>query len=259
MAIDWDDLKKAMYTIRDYEDLSRRLRESVAYAFVRKCFNFSMTEMADYTRQLLGGDSKNRYTEWMEALIRSFRHLAEVGVRDVLDLVDHVDTKEKFEGFIAQTGLDAKEVVGVLTYLVYWFIPAKKNLGELVKADPVVMEDIARLRACGIRCNLDLLEKGITPEARKDLAGRSGVPEAVITGLVNRADFSRLPWTSRATISNYIGSGYSSLAQLANADLEQVSADFYRYGESIGKNFKYGSEIDNAHRITKIVPKVVEG
>jgi hypothetical protein len=151
-----------------------------------------------------------------------------------------------------------EELISVLKYLVYWFLPAKKDLGELVKDDPIVKEDIAKLRSCGIRSNLDLLERGRTKAARQALAGLSGVPEAAVAGLVNRADFSRLPWTSRATIANFIGAGYGSLAQLANTDLEQVSVDFYRYGAAIRKNLKLGSEIDNSHRIAKIVPRVVE-
>jgi len=258
MTVDWQEIKKELFPIKDYEDLTRRFRDAAAYPFVRKHFNLSMTGMAEYTLQLLGGDTKNRYTQWMEALVRSFHRLAEAGVRDVFDLIEQVNTREKLEGFLAQSGMEAKELVTVLKYLVYWFLPPKKYLSELVKDDPIVLGDIAKLRSCGIRFNLDLLEWGATTEGRKALAERCGLPEAAIAGLVHRADFSRLPWTSKATVSNYIGAGYTSLAQLANTDLEQVSADFYRYGESIGKNFKYGSEIDNAHRVARLVPKVVQ-
>jgi hypothetical protein len=258
MAIDWVELKKDLFPIPDYDDLSRRWNEAYAYAFVRRCFNFSMTGMAEYTRRLLGGDTKQRYNSWMEPIIRTFQRFAEAGIRDNLDLLDQVGTQERFEGFIALTGLEAREVISVLKYMAFWFIPMKKNLGSLVKNDPIVKEDIAKLRAFGIRSNLDLLEAGLTPEARQELAERSGVPVAGITSLVHRADFSRLPWTSTATISNYFGSGYGSLAKLANTDLEQVSDDFYRYGASIHKNFKFGSEIDNAHRVARLVPKVVE-
>jgi hypothetical protein len=76
--------------------------------------------------------------------------------------------------------------------------------------------------------------------------------------MVNRADLSRLPWASKATISNIIGAGYGSLAQLANADPEQLYADFFAYGQSIGKNLKLGNEIENIYRIAKIVPALVE-
>ena len=90
------------------------------------------------------------------------------------------------------------------------------------------------------------------------MAESSGLPETVITELVNRADLSRMPWASKATISNIIGAGYGSLAQLANADPEKLYADFFSYGESIGKNLKLGNEIENSYRIARIVPALVK-
>jgi hypothetical protein len=112
-------------------------------------------------------------------------------------------------------------------------------------------------RKWGVRTNLQLLQRGITPTGRRALAEASGLPETVITELVNRADFSRLPWASKATISNIIGAGYGSLVQLANADAEKLYADFFTYGESIGKNLKLGNEIENSYRIARIVPALV--
>jgi hypothetical protein len=72
------------------------------------------------------------------------------------------------------------------------------------------------------------------------------------------ADFSRMPWASKATISNLISAGYSSLAKLANAEFQQVSDDFYRYGAAIGKNLKFGNEVESSYRIAKILPVVVK-
>ena len=72
------------------------------------------------------------------------------------------------------------------------------------------------------------------------------------------ADFSRLPWASKATIANIIGAGYGSLDRFRNANPEQLYADFFRYGESIGKNLKLGNEIENSYRIAKIVPVLVQ-
>jgi hypothetical protein len=80
--------------------------------------------------------------------------------------------------------------------------------------------------------------------------------ETIIT-LVNLADFSRVPWVSKATISSNIGAGYISLAKLAQAEPGQLYSDFVVYGKSIGKNPKLGNEIENSYRIVKIVLQVV--
>jgi len=89
---------------------------------------------------------------------------------------------------------------------------------------------------------------------RQELAKSSGLSSTIISELVNRADFSRMPWASKATISNIIGAGYGSLAKLASANPEQLYEDYFRYGKSIGKNLKLGNEIESSYRIGKIVP-----
>jgi hypothetical protein len=48
------------------------------------------------------------------------------------------------------------------------------------------------------------------------------------------------------------------MVKLANADPERLVADFFRYGESIGKNLRLGNEIENSYRIARIVPALVE-
>jgi hypothetical protein len=257
MSIDWSNLQKTLNPIHNYEDLARRWVEARPYSFVRRTYDFSLAGIEDYTAQLLGGDTHGRYKEYLEFLTGGYRSLAEVGVQGVWDLCARVETRDTFAAFVDENSLQPGEIIGLLKFLVYWVIPMKKPVRELGKTNPQVIEAANLLRPLAIRCNLDLIERGITPADRIALAVQSGLPEAVIEDLVNRADFSRMPWASSATISNYIGAGYGSLEKLAGADLEQVSADFYRYGESIGKNLKFGNEIDNGWRIAKIIPKVL--
>ena len=230
---------------------------SIAYDCVRKAYNLSMPEMGDYTRRMLGEDAKQRYTEWLAIFNRSVKHLEEAGVQDVLHLIKEVDILENLESFIARSGLDAKEVIGCLSYMMYWFLPMKKYLQSLVKNNPLIQEDIQKLYAAGIRFNLDLLEKGASPEGRKEVAQEAGLAEAAVTGLVNRADFSRMPWASSATVSNIIGAGYGSLSKLANADPVKLREDFFLYGAAIGKDLRFGNEIDSSYRIAQLVPKIV--
>jgi hypothetical protein len=179
-------------------------------------------------------------------------------VQDLLDLSARLDSPQLFESFSSQSRVAPVDTAAVLKYLVYWVIPMKKMLGSLVSPGSPVLEAVKILRGLGIRANLDILGRGMTPEGREALCVESGLPGAVILELVNRADFSRMPWASKATISNIIGAGYGSLAKLASADLGQLYEDFFRYGESIGKNLKFGNEIESSYRISKIVPVLVQ-
>jgi hypothetical protein len=217
-----------------------------------------MPELAEYSQKLLGGDVRGRYLDYLSKLTSVFSELHQAGVENVLTLKAHVESRQHLESFTQQSGVDALDIITLLKYLIYWFIPGEKYLSGLVRADPDISQALQILAGLGVRTNLQLLQQGLTPQERKALAEASGLPEQVVLDLVNRADLSRLPWASKATISNLIGAGYSSLSQLANADPEKLYADFYNYGQSIGKNLKLGNEIENSYRIAKIVPQLVQ-
>lgn len=257
MPVNWEEVQKALYPVKDYEDLCRRFRESFAYPAIKETFNFTLVELAVYTQQLLGGDSRGRYTDYASLLVSLLNRLRQAGVEDIVDLVDKTETRSKLEAFVEQSGLQAVEVVTVKKFLVYWFVPMEKYLSGLVRDDPVVNQALKALRDLGIRTNLQLLQKGLMAEDRQVLADYSAVPEAVIATLVNIADLSRLPWASKATIANFIGAGYGSIARLANADPGQLYTAFFNYGKSIGKNLKFGNEIESSYRIAQLVPVLI--
>ena len=257
MFFNWEEVQRTLVPIKDYVDLIGRFHHSFAYPFVCETFNLSMPELADYTRRLLGGDARGRYTEYAARLEGVFQELDQAGVQNILDWIARVETPERLEVFSEQNRIYAHDVVAGLKYLVYWFVPAEKYLSGLIRAELEPGNAIQALRSAGIRTNLEILQRGISAVGRKSLAASSGLPETVILELVNRADFSRLPWASKATISNIIGAGYSSLAELANANPDQLYADFFGYGKAIGKNLKLGNEIENSYRIAKIVPALL--
>lgn len=258
MTVDWQAVQRALYPMKDYEDLCRRFRESCAYEFVRQAFNFSLSELDQYTRRLLGGDLDQRYGDYVAHLTNILGELQQAGVMDVLELVSRTATRQQLEVFTSQSGVYAQDVASLEKYLVYWVIPMEKRLSGLIRSNPLSSGELQALSQAGVRTNLQLLQAGRLALGRQRLAEASGLPAAVVLEWVQRADLSRLPWASKATISNILGAGYGSLRRLANADPQQVAADFYAYGESIGKNLKYGNEIENVQRIARLVPALVE-
>ena len=258
MPVNWEEMRREMSPIKDYDALRGRWMEAFSHPCLMEAYNFTMREMAEYTRHLLGEDARDRYEEYAHRLIETFGRLEKAGVKDLLDLTGRIDTRGDFEEFIKRTGIGARDVMAALKYLAYWVIPSTKLLSGLVDKESPANNAILILRDIGIRTNLDILEKGRTLAGRKSLAKNSDVAEELVSELVNRADLSRLPWASKATISNILGAGYKSLHQLANADPERLYRDFYKYGTSIGKNLKLGNEIESSHRIAKIMPLIVK-
>lgn len=258
MGVDWDEVQKIILPVKDFEDLCRRFQVSFGFSFVCAKFNFTLPQLIDYTKKLLLGDTRGRYTEYNARLVEIMTRLDQAGIQNVLELTEKTADREKLESFVDQFRVSAPDIILVLKYLVYWLIPSEKYLSGLVRADSEILEAIKVLRESEVRTNLEMLDKGITAAGRNSLAKASGLPPAMITDLVNQADFSRMPWASKATISNFIGAGYTSLSQLANADPDQLYEDFFRYGKSIGKNLKLGNEIENCYRIAKIVPVILQ-
>jgi hypothetical protein len=250
-------MQQELFPSKDYAALSKRWRDALGYAFVSQAYDFSMSEIADYTRRLLGGDPRQRYEAYSQQLVATIGQLKQAGVVDIIELVGRVDTSQQFEDFIDQVNIEPKEVMALLKYLVYWVIPTRKYLSGLVVKGSPVEGAVITLRDLAIRHNLDLLDKGLTPADRKALAEASGLPVEQVEELTHTADFSRMPWASKATISNIIRCGYGSIAKLANADPEKLVRDFYNYGASIGKNLKFGNEIESSYRIAKIIPRVL--
>jgi len=258
MFVNWDEMKNLLSPLKDYEDLCRRFRVSFSYPFVRQSFNFTLIDMIDYTHKLLGADSRGRYTEYETLLVRIFTELQRAGIRDILEFTGRTASREKFQMFSHQCGINPGDMITALKYLVYWFIPQEKYLSGLVKSDSAIMDSLKILNSSSIRTNLELLQAGLTPEGRTALVKKTRLLPEVVLDLVNRADFSRMPWSSKATISNIIGAGYGSIAKLAEADPDRLYADFFSYGKSIGKNLKLGNEIENSYRIARIIPKIVQ-
>jgi len=259
MEVNWEEVQLALKPIKNYEDLCQRLRRSFSYAFVRETFNLTIPDLIGYTQKLLGGDARKRYDAYALHLTRTLTELHQIGVQNVLDLKSRVESREKLEDFVQRNVIKATDLAGVLKYLIYWFIPPEKYLSGLVRDNPVISNAIKGLSESGIRTNLQLLQRTITSQGRKSLAEATGISASIISELVNRADFSRLPWSSKATISNIIGAGYGSIEKLAHTDPEKLYADFFRYGKSIGKNLKLGNEIENSYRIVQIVPEILHG
>lgn len=259
MQVNWEEVQAALSPVKDYSDLCYRLNGSFAYPFVRQSFNFTLPELIIYTQRILGGDARGRYDAYASTLTQILAALQQASVPDILTLLSQVADRELLAEFCEQHSISALEVASLLKYLLYWVIPSEKYLSGLVRPDPAVSEVIKILGGLGVRTNLQILQHGLTPLDRQELAQSSGLPVSIIFKLVNIADFSRLPWASKATIANIIGAGVSTMAQLTSADPQQLYPAFFNYGKSIGKNLKLGNEIESSYRIAQIVPPLVQG
>jgi hypothetical protein len=259
MELDWAELERLVKPSPNYADIPRRLLDVFAYDFVRKHYNHNMSEAQAYAARLLGSDPRRRYDAMLEEVAGIFQRLQGLGVSSTHEFILSVENPLKLEEFYKKTQFPLQSLIGVLHYLLYWVLPTRVYLRELVEPeDPQQLDHITTLRESGVRFNLDMLEMGCTHRFRDRLARITGVPEEFIFDLTNRADFTRLPYVRGSTVRNYFNAGYTSLEKLANADLARLQADMDGYAATIGKNLKHGMELDSGIVIAGILPKIVQ-
>ena len=258
MELDWAELEWLVKPSPNYADIPRRLLDVLAYDFARKYYNHSMREAQAYAARLLGSDPRQRYGAMLAEITASFQRLQDLKVNTMQEFILSVENPQKLEEFYKRSQLPLQALVGVLHYLLYWVLPARIYLRELVDPEePQHLSYVTTLRESGVRFNLDLLEMGRSRQFRGRLARITGVPEEFIFELTNRADFTRLPYVRGSTVRNYFNAGYTTLEKLAQADLTSLQADMDRYAASIGKNLKHGMELDSGIVIAGILPKIV--
>lgn len=259
MGVGWKEVERLIKPVPSYEVLIKRLLDTASYNFVQETYNHSMKKAREYAAKLLGSDPKHRYGEYLEKLDKALERLGSLNVESYWRFIQLVENRMKAERFCDRAKLGLDDLIRVLKYLLFWVLPTKMYLRELMdKKNPTHMQCAVILREGGIRFTLDILEKGRTSEGREKIARETGIPLDFISELVNRADFTRMPYVSGKTVSHYFGGGYRSLTKLAEAELSQLTKDMARYFDSIGMKLRRSFiELDSGIAIARVLTKIV--
>jgi hypothetical protein len=260
MEINWDVVKKK--TLWHYEDLIKKLLNTLGYSFVQEYYNHSMGEAVTFTEKVQSGYLRDEEEGGFIGEVSStFDRLRRMRVENYLDLVQKIENKEQCESFLADAELNFENLIQALNYLFRWVLPFKLYLRELVDED----EDNRHLKTLnrhGIKSNLDLLETCRTRSGRTDLSSATGIDEHFLLTLANRADISRLAYVRGKTVMHLCGGGYDTLSKIAEAEPKKMESDMAVYYRSIGKSFadfKSVIPLDWMIGGARILPSVVEG
>jgi len=252
----WNLFKKM--TLWHYEDLIMKMLRVLSYNFIKEYYNHDMKEARIYAKKLLGCYPKHK--QLVNTLTNTFEKLEDSGIRNYSDLVHQVETREKCKDFIEKSELPFIDLISTLNYVFRWVLPFRNvYLKKLVDTNNEVHKEyIEKLRESNIKFNLDILEYGRTKEGRKKISVETGVPEAFISNLTNKADLTRLPFMNWKTVNHLFEAGYNGLNKLAEAGLERLKEDMKTYFDR--KGIKLGPFIDLKGLIlwATYVPKIIE-
>ena len=255
LEIDWTIVKKK--TLWNYEELIQKILNVMSYKFAGKYYNHNMTQAQKYATKLLGYHKKN--TEYVSKLTKIFRSLKSSGINYYSDLIRQVETKDKCVEFLRRTKMPLDDFVLVLNHIFRWVLPHSLYLRELIDTeDETERQHVEILKEHGIRFNLDILEHGWNKEGRRTLSEKTGIPEAFILDLVNRADMSRLPYSNRKTVKHLGLGGYDSLEKLAQTDSSKMIEDMKSYFSTIGVKLAGFIDLEGIQQWARTIPKIVE-
>jgi hypothetical protein len=261
MDIDWEQVKKI--TLWNYDEFVKKLLKTLAYGFVLEHYNHTMDEAGDYAEKVQEGYLQGRSEPAIaERMLSNFQRLESLQVRTYLDLVQRVQSREKCERFLEDTGFEFNELIETLNYLFRWVLPFMAPLREFI--DLNIETDMAYfeiLKEQKLGSNLDVLEQGRTQEGRNRLSQATGIPDGFITELVHKADISRLAYVRGKTVLHLCGGGYNTLDKIARAEVGEMEKAMEAYYRTLGKSLAdFMAVIPLAWMVggARILPVVVE-
>jgi len=95
-------------------------------------------------------------------------------------------------------------------------------MANILKVEGIGISYRDKLRKTGIRSTKTLLRKGATPQARKDLAKKSGISDALILKWVNHADLFRIKGVAEEYSDLLEASGVDTVVELAQRNADKL-------------------------------------
>lgn len=134
------------------------------------------------------------------------------------------------------------------------------NMASLIRIEGIGNKYATKLKMVGISTTAALLEKGRTPQGRKDIAEKSGITKTLILEWVNLADLFRIKG---------VGEEYSDLLEEAGVDTvvelaQRNPANLYASVVDVNKKKKLVRKLPTEDQIrdwvkqAKKLPRVVE-
>ncbi len=256
MEIEWEQVKK--WTLWNYEDLIKRISKVFEYPFVQEYYNHTMKEAEVHATGLLTfGECKHR--EFLETITASLRTLSSAGVRNYIDLIESIQTREQCEGFLTKTKIPFRELIRFLNYIFRWVLPFTAPMKEFLnKENEEHMSYATKLREFGIKNNIDLLEQGRKCAGRRQISTQTRISESFLLELVNMTDISRIPYIRGKTVKIFCNAGYDTLQKIADTDEESLVTDLKEYLQTVGVKFsKSFIEPDGAIAQASVLPPLV--
>jgi hypothetical protein len=254
--IDWNELNSRLRP--NFLGHVAHIQESLSYSRIRQAYAHTILQASEFAGAILDCDPKQRYSAWVLEPQAAYQCLGQNRITGYADLFNRIASHEGVEVLLTGTGIPLPQFTGFVYFIRYWCIPTEVPVRELLEPGNEESKAwVRQLKEAGIASNLAVLETGRAATDRLALAEKLAIPLTFITDLVHRADLRRLPYHSQKTISYLIHAGAGNMAVLAEIDPQCLRAQVLSYGETTGKDLKYGVEPISSALIARTLPLIV--
>jgi hypothetical protein len=227
------------------EFIANYILKPLKFTFVQKHYDRPLTDFVQELPDLMhhfstvhgpGGDV------WLAEIVAQIQAN---GIQNLYPFLDRVNTRLKAENFLGISWIQQTSFMDWVDYLKQWWFPFPATIRQLVDedGDPLLESVLNQLKAAKIANSLTLLEAAAEPPDRSKLAQQLNIPETVLLDLVNRADVSRLPYTSGGAVKRLWVMDYRSLAAIRAADPQDYAVRIEAYFNAGGKGTTFDAKL----------------
>lgn len=165
----------------------------------------------------------------------NFNRIQDQEIENVEELRLVLRSKSKLQDFSELSGI-SEEYLKILIRNINGY----RQKPNLIKEFPGVPDDVVqRLERLGIKNTLQLFDRVLTPNSRKELSDQAGTSEPDILWLAKLSDLSRIRWVNHTFAYVLLEAGYDTAQKVADADHLELYEKVKRLNEA--------RQIYNAH------------
>ncbi len=148
----------------------------------------------------------------------NFEKIKKSGIQNLKELQNGLKNKKKVQLFAQKSGIEEKYLT-LLRREINSLHPQPNRISDF----PGISEDtIKKLHDKCIKTSVHLYENVLTPDSRKELADKTGIPENELLELAKLSDLSRIKWTGAVFARLLFETGYDTVQEIANADYKDL-------------------------------------
>ncbi|MGD2036089.1 MAG: DUF4332 domain-containing protein [Bacteroidales bacterium] len=149
-----------------------------------------------------------------ERLYERFDYLKSTGIKNVEELLRLLKEKSKFAE-LQKAGCLSGDYLTILLRELNSMLPKPNKIREF----PGISDDtVSKLEKTGIRNTVNLFDRVINPEKRKELASLTGINDQIILELTKLTDLSRIRWVGTTFARMLYDLGIDTVEKVTKAD-----------------------------------------